>query len=52
MKKRAHILPVLFIIAAVLLIMYVDSNYRLVTEEYEIKSERFPKALSGLSRVR
>ncbi len=51
MKKRAHILPVLFIIAAVLLIMYVDSNYRLVTEEYEIKSERFPKALSGLRVV-
>lgn len=50
MKKRAGLILALLVIAA-LLICWFDSNFRLVTEEFTISSDRFPKALSGLRIV-
>lgn len=50
MKKRTGLF-IFCLVAAALLACYLDSNFRLVTEEHHIVSERFPEALSGLRIV-
>ena len=50
MKKRTWLF-IFCLVAAALLACYLDSNFRLVTEEHRIVSERFPEALSGLRIV-
>ena len=50
MKKRTGLF-IFCLVAAALLACYLDSNFRLVTEEHRIVSERFPEALSGLRIV-
>lgn len=50
-KKKKHFSSVLILIIVAMVVLFADSWFRIVTDEYEIKSENIPNAFNGFRIV-